>query len=144
MINRRSVVDTLKALLETVDAEVPVGLVTAPRPVDGTMPPRYLVVELPEAPLTDEGDLDDPDRHLTLRFRVRTVVSTADVEVSTQAALHLASEAAAKVLDRTATTAGTGWTVRGRTFVSSSGVMAEGPLVNVVDEFEWWVVPAAD
>lgn len=146
MISRQSVAATLKALLETVDADAPVGLVTAPRPVDGQMPARYLVVELPEAPITDGGDLEDPERHLTLRFRVRTVVSTDDVEVSTNAALHLADAAAVKVLDRTATTAGDGWIVRGRSLVSSSGVMAEGPLVNNVDEFEWWVVPgpAAD
>lgn len=138
MISRSDVIaQRLSALRDATDDTVHLVKATGTAPALGV----YHVLELPDGPLADgDGDLVDPNRHPMIRFRLRTVASSTSPEASALAATAAASTLGAVMVDRT-DASGDGWVMAGCTMASTSGAMAEGALVNVVDDYEALIVP---
>lgn len=134
MIDPGPVVDVALELLQAVhgatDLAAPAG-----------NPAVYGVLEVGAGPGHDGGDQAEPERHLVLRPRVRTVVRDPDRSAATRMALDLAHRFEVAMLNRATPIAGDGWVVRRQTLLSTSGALAQGDVVNVVDDYEWWVVP---
>lgn len=137
MIAPGPVVDAVLAGLTTELSPVPVGDLKAP---PGT-PKLYLVLEYPTTPPGD-GDLADPEAHLTLRLRLRAVAIDADTAVARKAAADVLQRGRAWLMDRSTPITGTGWKVAGRSEGESS-IDAEGITVNALAAFELWAVPAS-
>lgn len=136
MISRTPVYEDLLTALQ--DDDTSVGFGGAPSPA----PAQYQVLEVPPAPADDDGDLEDPHRHLLLRIKLRTVTEANDREAATLAATALAD--AGKTLVRGFEGhEGDGWKCITAKWLATSGVMHEGTLANVIDEYELLVVPGA-
>jgi len=114
----------------------PVGLNGAPHPA----PSAYQVVEAPSSPLHDEGDLDDAERHLLVRFRLRSVCNANDREAAALAAVEAGDSA--RSLLRSTLIEGDGWKVISVETLSTSGVVNEGALANLADDYQLLAVPA--
>ena len=132
MIDPRPLVDAIKTRIATV---VTCGDLSAPATYSHGV---YAVLELPPGSRRT-GAWGCPERSLALRFRVRVVAESSTTAVARQAAQDIAERIAVALLDRTVTISGTGWSVSGRTHIASGGADDEGPLVNVVDDYEFFV-----
>lgn len=136
MISRTAVYEDLLTALRDDDAEV--GFTGAPNPA----PAQYQVLEVPPARADDDGDLEDPHRHLLLRVKLRTVTEANDREAATLAATALADAGKALVRGFEGH-AGDGWKCISAKWLSTLGADNQGTLANVLDEYELLVVPGA-
>ena len=134
MISRVAVIKAVLVVLRA--GGKPVGLNGAPDPA----PRRYQVLEIPASQLHDEGDLDDSERHLLIRFSIRTVATANDREAAALAATEEADSARTRM--RTQAITGTGWKAVSVETLSTSGIDNEGTLANLVDDFQLLAVPA--
>lgn len=137
-----------------VDAAVLVCLRATGRNVHDLKAPTgaetpYTVVEYPPAPGWSEseaGDIDDPEAELWRRYRLRTVGSDhtqpATLDGAREQAVRLHHEARTALLDRDTPIDGPGWIVSSRFAEATGPVDAEGPVVNVTEDFILWAVPA--
>jgi hypothetical protein len=137
VIDPGEVLDATLVVMQTVQSATELGTAPAGNPT------QYGVLETGPGPLFDEGDQADRHRHLTLQIRLRSVVKASDRSVGERACLDQAHRFRAAVLDPTVDITGSGWVVRDRTHISTSGAISEGNATNVVDDIELWVVPAA-
>lgn len=136
MISRTDVYEALLVDLRADDTAV--GFTGAPDPA----PTQYQVLEVPPAGFDGDGDLEDSERHLRLRVKLRTVTDANDREAAALAATALA-DAGRTIVRAFYEHEGDGWVCIVAKSVSSSGVMQEGTLANVLDEYELLVVPGA-
>jgi len=132
VISRQAVIDACLTRLVAVEANT--ALTTAPT---GT-PALYGVLEVPPGGLHDEGTLADTGAHLMITIRVRSVSRNQDLSVATHAALDLAGRYETGLVGEFT---GTGWKAK-VTALASAGADPEGQVVNVVDDYQVWAVPA--
>ncbi len=108
-------------------------------------PAPYAVLEYPPGPTTSDGDLDDPESDLAWRCRIRCIgadsTAPATIDGAREQAQRLAHQMKAAVLDRGTLISGTTWTVAAREHLAHGGTDHSGPIVNVVDDFDLWIVP---
>lgn len=106
----------------------------------------YAVLEHPPGPGAAEGDLDDPESDAVYRYRIRSVgadtTAPATLDGAREQAERLAYRLHVGFLNRDVAITGDTWTVAGRMWVSTGGIDHAGPTVNIVDDFDLWVVPA--
>lgn len=127
--------EVVQALLDVlVGVEGNTDLSTAPA---GT-PRLYGVLELAAGPKGDGGDLGDAGRHLTVAFNVRSVCRLQNIGMATLGAVDLAARYALALKGELT---GDGWRAT-VTQLGTSGAEPEGNVVNVVDSYSAWVVPA--
>ena len=137
-----------------VTAAVLTLLRTAGHPVHDLVAPSgaaapYAVLEYPPTPgwtETDGGDIDDPEAESLLRYRIRSVgadpTAPATIVGSREQASRLAHKLRAVLLDRDQPIGGNGWVASSRFHEATGQVEAQGPVVNVSEDFVIWCVPA--
>lgn len=134
-MNRADIHTHLLAHLRAgLDAEV--GALNAPNPA----PAIYHVLEYPPGTQVD-GPTGAPEADGILIVRVRTVAK-ASVDTAAAAALDRADAVDAVLLGPRDRIYGTGWEVVGRAMHADAGVVAEGPVANVVRDYRLHIARA--
>ena len=106
----------------------------------------YGILEYPPGGVNVDTDIDDPERDLFWHCRIRSVGADSSapstIDGAREQAQRVAHRLRTALLDRAVPIAGGTWVVAAREHVADGGTDHQGPVVNVVHDFDLWVVPA--